>query len=195
MLDQSIILFGSNMANSDAHNNDPLPQALIGRGGGVKGNQHLHFPQDTPHANILVTMLHSAGVPANDIEKFADSTGAILGSVAMKRAGSALGPSSPLPALLAASGVAATLVAQSPSPAAARPGVAAGSAKQARQPSPPPTRRRRRRPNRRRRQSRIARHGENVNRRNDDGSTPLQWAVYDGDVDEARRLIRAGADV
>ena len=59
VLDNSIILFGSNMANSDAHNNDPLPQALIGKGGGVKGNQHLHYPQDTPHANILVTMLQS----------------------------------------------------------------------------------------------------------------------------------------
>ena len=32
VLDNSIILFGSNMANSDAHNNDPLPQALIGQG-------------------------------------------------------------------------------------------------------------------------------------------------------------------
>jgi hypothetical protein len=78
VLDQSIILFGSNMANSDAHNNDPLPQALIGRGGSVKGNQHLAFPQSTPHANILVTMLHRAGVPAKDIEKFADSTGPFL---------------------------------------------------------------------------------------------------------------------
>jgi hypothetical protein len=75
VLDNSLILFGSNMANSDAHNNDPLPQALIGRGGGVKGNQHLRYPQDTPHANILVTMLHRAGVPGSDIEKFADSTG------------------------------------------------------------------------------------------------------------------------
>ena len=75
VLDNSIILFGSNMANSDAHNNDPLPQALIGRGGGIKGNQHLHYPQDTPHANILVTMLQRAGVPAVDIEKFADNTG------------------------------------------------------------------------------------------------------------------------
>jgi len=78
VLDQSIILFGSNMANSDAHNNDPLPQAVIGRGGGVKGNQHLHFNQDTPHANILVTMLHRAGVPDAEIEKFADNTGAFL---------------------------------------------------------------------------------------------------------------------
>ena len=75
VLDNSIILFGSNMANSDAHNNDPLPQALIGRGGGLKGNQHLHYKQDTPHANILVTMLSRAGVPAKDIEKFVDSTG------------------------------------------------------------------------------------------------------------------------
>ena len=76
VLDHSIILFGSNMANSDAHNNDPLPQALIGRGGGFKGNQHLHYKQDTPHANILVTMLDRAGVPTNEIEKFADTTGA-----------------------------------------------------------------------------------------------------------------------
>jgi ankyrin repeat protein len=34
-----------------------------------------------------------------------------------------------------------------------------------------------------------------VNRRNPDGSTPLQWAVYNGDVAEAKRLLRAGANV
>src|SRR5207247_11008657 len=76
VLDHSIILFGSNMANSDAHNNDPLPQALIGRGGGLKGNQHLHYKQDTPHANILVTMLDRAGVPTRELEKFAATSGA-----------------------------------------------------------------------------------------------------------------------
>jgi len=36
---------------------------------------------------------------------------------------------------------------------------------------------------------------QDVNRRNPDGSTPLQWAVYNGDVAEAKRLLRAGADV
>jgi hypothetical protein len=75
MLDHSIILFGSNMANSDAHNADPLPQMLVGRGGGVRGGQHLHYPQDTPHANLLVTILERAGVPAEDFKNFADSTG------------------------------------------------------------------------------------------------------------------------
>jgi len=36
---------------------------------------------------------------------------------------------------------------------------------------------------------------EDVNRRAPDGSTPLQWAVYNGDVVEVRRLLRAGANV
>jgi uncharacterized protein len=41
-----------------------------------------------------------------------------------------------------------------------------------------------------------ARAGEkNVNRRNADGSTPLQWAVHAGDIVEVKRLLRAGADV
>lgn len=34
-----------------------------------------------------------------------------------------------------------------------------------------------------------------VNQRNADGSTPLQWAVYEGDAGKVRELIRAGADV
>jgi hypothetical protein len=75
LLDHSIVLFGSNMANSDAHNADPLPQVLLGRGGRVKGGQHLRYKQDTPHANLLVTILERAGVPAEDFKNFADSTG------------------------------------------------------------------------------------------------------------------------
>ena len=48
------------MSNSDKHNNDPLPSAVLGRGyGRIKGGQHLHYPQDTPHANLLLTMLES----------------------------------------------------------------------------------------------------------------------------------------
>ncbi len=44
VLDQSIILFGSNMSNSDLHNNDPLPSVVLGKGcGKIKGGQHLHY--------------------------------------------------------------------------------------------------------------------------------------------------------
>ena len=42
---------------------------------------------------------------------------------------------------------------------------------------------------------RPASRAQDVNRRNVDGSTPLQWAVYNGDLGEARRLLKAGADV
>jgi hypothetical protein len=73
LLTNSIILFGSNMANSDLHNADPVPSLLLGRAAGrIKGNQHLHYPQDTPHANLLVTIMQRAGVPQ---ESLADSTG------------------------------------------------------------------------------------------------------------------------
>jgi hypothetical protein len=71
LLDDTLILFGSNMSNSDRHNNDPLPSVLIGKAGGVKGGQHLAFPQDTPHSSLLHTMLYRAGIP---IEQFADSS-------------------------------------------------------------------------------------------------------------------------
>jgi uncharacterized protein len=40
-----------------------------------------------------------------------------------------------------------------------------------------------------------ASRAQDVNRRNPDGSTPLQWAVYKNDIAEARRLLKAGADV
>ena len=67
LLDHSIILYGSNMSNSDLHNNDPLPNAILGKGyGRIKGGQHLRYPQDTPHANLLLTLLNRAGVPRRD---------------------------------------------------------------------------------------------------------------------------------
>lgn len=40
----------------------------------------------------------------------------------------------------------------------------------------------------------AAKHADG-DRRNADGSTPLQWAVYEGDAAEVQRLLRAGADV
>ena len=75
LLDHSIILYGSNMSNSDLHNNDPLPLAVLGKGyGRIKGNQHLHFAQNTPSANLMLTLLQRAGV---EQDKVGDSTGAL----------------------------------------------------------------------------------------------------------------------
>jgi hypothetical protein len=73
LLHNSIVLFGSNMSNSDRHNNDPLPSAVFGHGAGtIKGGQHLKYPQNTPHANLLLTLLERARVP---VDKVGDSTG------------------------------------------------------------------------------------------------------------------------
>jgi hypothetical protein len=73
MLDHSILLYGSNMSNSNAHDHFPLPAAIIGGGcGKIKGGQHLRVPDRTPVSNLLVTLLNRAGVP---IETLGDSTG------------------------------------------------------------------------------------------------------------------------
>jgi Protein of unknown function (DUF1552) len=72
LFDHSIILYGSNMSNSDRHNQFPLPTAFIGGGcGKMKGGRHLRYPDHTPLANALLTMLDRAGVP---VEKLGDST-------------------------------------------------------------------------------------------------------------------------
>jgi len=72
LLDHSIILYGSNMSNSDRHNQFPLPTAIVGGGcGKLKGGQHLRYPDHTPLANVLLTMLDRAGVSQ---DKVGDST-------------------------------------------------------------------------------------------------------------------------
>ena len=75
ILDNSMLLYGSNMSNSNAHNQYPLPTAIIGGGAGrLKGGQHINFAQRTPLANVHLTLLQRAGVP---VESVGDSTGAI----------------------------------------------------------------------------------------------------------------------
>ncbi len=72
LLDSSMILYGSNLGNSDLHNCSQLPCVIVGKGGGFKGNQHFSAGKDTPLANVLLTMSHRAGVK---MEKFGDATG------------------------------------------------------------------------------------------------------------------------
>jgi hypothetical protein len=73
VLDHSTILFGSNMSNSDRHNNDPLPAAILGHANGrIKGGQHVKYPQDSRFADLLVTLFDRNNIP---IEKIGDSGG------------------------------------------------------------------------------------------------------------------------
>jgi hypothetical protein len=73
MLDHSLILYGSNMSNSNLHDHFPLPITIVGGGcGRLKGNQHLRYPDRTPIANLHVALLNKAGIPT---KAFGDSTG------------------------------------------------------------------------------------------------------------------------
>jgi hypothetical protein len=75
MLDNAILLYGSNMSNSNAHDEYPLPSLVVGGGRGkIKGNQHLKPADRTQLANLLLTLLERAGVPA---EKVGISTGTL----------------------------------------------------------------------------------------------------------------------
>ena len=71
VLDHSILLYGSNMSNSNAHDEFPLPTLVVGGGNGkIRGGQHLRYPDRTPLANLHLTLLTRAGIP---IDKIGDS--------------------------------------------------------------------------------------------------------------------------
>jgi hypothetical protein len=75
LLDHSLFMYGSNMSNSDRHNNYPLPNILVGGANGkLKGGQHVALKERTPQANLLLTVLDKAGF---EQKSFADSTGVI----------------------------------------------------------------------------------------------------------------------
>jgi hypothetical protein len=68
LLDRSLILYGSNMSNSHAHDHFPLPLAVVGGAcGRHRGGRHLRHADRTPIANLLLTMLHRADVPVRTI--------------------------------------------------------------------------------------------------------------------------------
>ena len=75
LLDHSMVVYGSGMANPNQHDHDPLPMLLAGGGSGrLEGGRHLHAADGTPFANLLVTVLDKLDVP---VASFGDSTGAL----------------------------------------------------------------------------------------------------------------------
>jgi hypothetical protein len=75
LLDHSMIVYGSSIADGNAHTHVDLPIVLAGGGAGqVKGGRSIRYPKNTPMTNLLLTMLDKAGVQA---EKIGDSTGEV----------------------------------------------------------------------------------------------------------------------
>ena len=78
LLDRSMILYGSNLGDANAHVNTNMP--VLFAGGGFRHGQHLAFDtlpeRNYPLANLMVSILHRLGI---DEEKFASSTGKMRG--------------------------------------------------------------------------------------------------------------------
>ncbi|HEX8310061.1 MAG TPA: DUF1552 domain-containing protein [Chthoniobacteraceae bacterium] len=73
VLDNSMIVFGSGLADGNAHAHEDLPVILAGGGGGtLRGNRHVRFDRETPMTNLYLSLMDRMGVQA---DRFGDSTG------------------------------------------------------------------------------------------------------------------------
>ena len=74
LLDQSLVLYGAALSDSNKHLHYDLPLLLAGGSGGqLQGGRHLRYPRDTPMTNLLVSQLDKAGIRLDD--GLGDSTG------------------------------------------------------------------------------------------------------------------------
>jgi hypothetical protein len=74
LLEKTMIVFGSPMADGNVHNHRRAPLIVLGHANGkLDGNMHLRAPDGTPMANAMLSILHSLG--HDDMESFGDSTG------------------------------------------------------------------------------------------------------------------------
>jgi len=79
LLDNSMVLYGSDMSDGNAHNNENLPILLAGQGGGtIDSGRHVRYEQETPMSNLLVSMLNRVGAK---VDQIGDSTGPLDGLV------------------------------------------------------------------------------------------------------------------
>jgi hypothetical protein len=76
LLDRTMVLYGSNFGDANAHTCFNMPTILAG--GGFRHGQHLAFDRDRnyPLPNLYVSMLQRMGLEA---DRFASSTGTMRG--------------------------------------------------------------------------------------------------------------------
>lgn len=74
LLDKTMVLYGSAMADSNLHNHIRCPLFIVGGANGVlEGENHLRATSGTPMANVMLSLLRKMGV--DDIESFGNSNG------------------------------------------------------------------------------------------------------------------------
>ena len=71
LLDNSMIVYGAGMSDSNSHGSYNLPILLAGGAAG-SGGRHVRYSEDTPLANLHLTLLDKLGIP---VEALGDATG------------------------------------------------------------------------------------------------------------------------
>jgi len=75
LLEKTMILYGSPMADGNLHNHRRCPLIVLGHANGkLAGNMHVKAPDGTPMANAMLSMMQSLGL--DDVKRFGDSTDA-----------------------------------------------------------------------------------------------------------------------
>jgi hypothetical protein len=74
LLDKTMVMYGSAMADSNLHNHIRCPLFMVGGANGMlQGENHVRATPGTPMANVMLSMLHKLGVEQQ--ESFGNSTG------------------------------------------------------------------------------------------------------------------------
>lgn len=74
LLDKTLVIYGSPMADGNLHNHRRCPLFIAGHANGqLEGGLHLKAPDGTPMANAMLSLLHRLGL--DDLGTFGDSTG------------------------------------------------------------------------------------------------------------------------
>jgi hypothetical protein len=75
LLDHSLLVYGSPLSDGNMHLYKDLPVLLVaGRSTGIEGDRHLRHAENTPIANLYLTLLDKLGIHR---ERFGDSTGRV----------------------------------------------------------------------------------------------------------------------
>jgi hypothetical protein len=76
LLDHTLVFYGSPMGDGNVHGHKRVPIVLMGHArGAMKGNLHVRARDDTPQANILLSVVQKLGL---DVESVGNSTGTFV---------------------------------------------------------------------------------------------------------------------
>jgi hypothetical protein len=74
LLDKTLIVWGSAMADGNIHSHRRCPLLLFGKGNGIlTGNMHIKAADEAPMANAFLRLLHDLGI--DDVTTFGNSNG------------------------------------------------------------------------------------------------------------------------